>query len=153
MNTRRLERLERTVGQFERRLNLDPNAPRSIRRADGALDYNDRNGIWEYRQKLYGDRAFGGTVVVSENGVAVWMVSVFGGWARGVDLNEAGDALDKALEPGIDRVPFRGPKHFEVDDFIYVHAWEGDMRRFAGYEELFKGGKEQYYARYAGGLI
>lgn len=49
--------------------------------------------------------------------------------------------------------PYRGPKEYKENDYIYQNAWTGDLERYSGEETITLKGKLIYKANYMGGLV
>jgi hypothetical protein len=126
-------------------------------------------GDFEYVDSYTGFYFAPGQEVVRFRGVPVWAMSYNGGMLPEFHgqiqfAKNTYDFLKKALLKVEGERPFRGPRRFEEDVFLYVDESEGDIASFRGAERIFytsidRDGhvwfrdKEVYRQDYIGGLI
>ena len=79
---------------------------------------------------------------------------VYYGWVgQGIDPNLIYDVLRGALMRMPKDYPFRGPKKFTLEKFIYQNKWQGEVEMYSGEEKILLGKKVVYQANYFGGFI
>ncbi len=61
--------------------------------------------------------------------------------------------LKKALLRIKEKRPFRGPRIFKEQDFVYIDSSSGGLTDFKGTERILFKGKEVFRQNYVGGLI
>lgn len=70
------------------------------------------------------------------------------------DEKELYGFLRKALmQEYSDIIPVRGPKVFESSGWKYTNGAKGELDRFTGREEIYRGSELLYKAHYHGGFI
>ena len=65
----------------------------------------------------------------------------------------SGDFLKEALRAADMRMPYRGPEHYQVGEYVYKCNVTGDTSWFQGYEEITCSTKKVYECNFHGGLL
>lgn len=97
-----------------------------------------------------------GFIVVRQLTIPIWMCS-YGGGMKIVDKDlaiETFSFLKQAFlstESGFDT--FRGPHHFQKENWKYQYEQVGDVSEFYGTEHIYKNEKEVFFHRIIGGMI
>lgn len=104
-----------------------------------------------YYDTYLGGKVFHGQEAVWQDNIAIWAMNY-----SGQTLNEKGFSLDflkEALYNVPSDMPFRGPKLFKKDDYIYKCTAVGDTDWFSGDEKILYKGELIYECRFHGGKI
>lgn len=110
----------------------------------------------QYRDIYYGGIHFIGMETVFEKEIPIWGMCYYGGV-----LPDSGDehiaGMPSFLKAALGKVPleapFRGPKTFQMGDYIYENEINGDISSFYGVEFIRIQGHNIYNLRYNGGLV
>lgn len=103
---------------------------------------------------FFGGEPFGGREVIFEKGKKVWMMVYYGSVEENFnDFKSVYSFLREALRKNTEDVPYRGPKEYQKDEWLYVNEVEGDMESFSGEEKIFYKDESVYSAKYQGGLV
>jgi len=79
---------------------------------------------------------------------------VYYGWVKeGIDPNPVYSILRNALKNMPEDAPFRGPKEYKENNFIYTNSWSGDIEKYSGEEKIIQNNTLFYKAHYMGGLV
>lgn len=124
-----------------------------IKEKDGSTTIPYRKGDWKMHDNFFGGEPYGGRLVVFFKNKPVWIMVYYGWVVEGVEADSVYTVLRGALSKMPDDVPFRGPKEFKEDNFMYRNYWKGDVERYSGEEKIFKSKKLVYKANYLGGLV
>lgn len=121
---------------------------------DESREFVYAQGDLSYRDRYFGFSAFAGEEVVFCKGKPLWVMNYCGELA-GADVpgDEVYGFLGKALAELSDTVPFRGPKLFSEDRYVYLNHVEGELGRFKGEEFILLDGKKVYRLYYCGGFL
>lgn len=132
--------------------------------------FSCKKGNFFFRDEYIGDRQFSGHEVVrwrSEHGQPIWRMNYLGGMIpKFLDNKELTGQVENVLRAALMQVtpeaPFRGPKSFKHQGFLYQNNFHGgdmfhngDIERFSG-NEIIRGvgeSKPQYSLDYHGGII
>jgi Domain of unknown function (DUF5680) len=116
-------------------------------------DYAYKKFNYYYLDSHLGDREFIGEELVWENEKVSWGMNYKGQIL--VDELPSGfnNFLKKSLKNVSDDCPFRGPKYFKEDDFIYQCNWDGDLTSFNGMESILHNGIEIFKLYFHGGSL
>lgn len=132
---------------------VDPEEPGSKK-----LVYNE--GEWHYEDNYKGFFQSWGHETIKIGGEFVWEQNYGGGMIDKclTDANFAHQTfafLKKALSTGEKENEFqpRGQEYFREGDWKYFCVWEGDIRKFKGYEKIKFKNKVVFTHDFAGGLI
>lgn len=128
----------------------------------GSKDYEYKEEV-EGETMIYHDTYFGGVRFMGEE--VVYRGTNFPKWGMnyyGVTIDDtlSEEAMDKALRPALMKVgedntviPVRGPSKFENEGYSYTFKTTGEIERFTGVEEIYKGDKLIYRLHCHGGMI
>ena len=123
-------------------------------RIPGSKEMHYAEGHYEYIDMYFGDLAFNGIETVFDASKPVW-----GMVYSGAVLNEYQDVsalysfLKKCLFLIQREAPFRGPKYYDQDEYVYSNDFSGDIHHFIGYERIDMDGETIYELHYSGGDI
>lgn len=123
----------------------------------GFKELEFKEGDWYYRDSYAGFFQSWGREVVWHGGKPFWTQVYGGGMMPNFQsdvkfAHETFNFLKRALATGEKQNAFqpRGPKTFIDDDWEYFCEWNGDIKKFGGYEKiLFK--KEIVFTHFFGG--
>ena len=118
------------------------------------LEYLD--GDLLYRDIYYGGLHFIGMETVFRKEQPFWGMSYYGGvLPDSDDQHIAGmpPVLKAALCEVPIEAPYRGPKSFQMGDYIYENKIYGDILSFHGTEIIRIQGQAIYRLRYSGGVV
>ncbi len=124
-----------------------------IKEADVSTTIPYESGEWRSHDNFFGGEPYGGRVVVFYRGKPVWIMVYYGWVAEGIETNPVYAALRRALERMPEESPFRGPKEYSEDGYVYTNDWTGDLKQFSGEEKIFSQDVPVYKANYMGGLV
>jgi co-chaperonin GroES (HSP10) len=109
---------------------------------------------WKYFDNYFGGEPYGGEEVVFFKDKPVYMMVYYGSVDNSIeDFKKVYKFLQNALLLIPKGNPFRGPKKYKQDDYVYINKFEGKAHDFHGEETILLKGKRIYEARYAGGLV
>lgn len=116
-------------------------------------DYAYKKYNYYYLDSHVGDKEFIGEELVWHNEKVCWGMNYKGQ----VLVNEAPSGFNKFLRSALKNVsedsPFRGPKYFKNEDFIYECTWDGDLSSFNGVESISYNGNEIFKLYFHGGSL
>lgn len=112
-----------------------------------------KKGDWSSQDNFFGGEPYGGRIIVFYQNKPAWMMVYYGWIERGTEMNSIYGILRNALMRMPEDAPFRGPKEYKENDFSYTNAWQGDVLRYSGEEQILRNGKLVYKANYMGGLV
>lgn len=121
--------------------------------SDGSTTIPYEKGEWRSHDNFFGGEPYGGRVVVFHRDRPVWMMVYYGWVVEGIETNPVYAVLRRALMRMPEEYPFRGPKEYREDEYVYVNKWTGDIKQFSGEEKISQSGKVVYKANYLGGLV
>lgn len=129
-----------------------PKAPSTRPRSD---DYHFEDDNLIYHDTYFGARDFIGGEVVYKNEAPVWGMNYYGYvLAPSVSEKDIYNFLRRALmQEYTSVIPVRGPKSYESDGWRYTNIPNGELNRFTGKEEIYRGSELVYRADYHGGEI
>lgn len=118
------------------------------------------NNCFRYVDTYYGYNPFGGQEVVfrKEDGelVPIWYMN-YGGSCLEVENRYTVEGILRVLKAALLKVdeyfPFRGPKVFECESFVYKSKASGGFDFFSGTEEISFDGELVYVGHYFGGML
>jgi hypothetical protein len=118
------------------------------------LEYYDND--LHYRDIYFGGMHFIGMETASRNEQPIWGMCYYGGVLPDIN-NEHIAGMPPFLKAALCKVPleapFRGPKSFQMGDYIYENEINGDILSFYGTEFIRIQGHDIYSLRYNGGLV
>lgn len=113
-----------------------------------------KNGDWEYYDNYFGGEPYGGEEIVFFKGQPVYIMVYYGlVYEKIHNFKEVYKFLQEVLTLIPKDKPFRGPKRYKRDDYIYENKFVGKVINFSGEEIIKLKGKEIYKAKYIGGLV
>lgn len=116
---------------------------------------NSNDYKFEEEDFLYIDTYLGGEYFSGEE--AVWKKNIpsfamnYSG--RVIGENFSGNFLKEALKKVPVEKPFRGPKFYQDEDYIYYCKVDGDIQWFQGYEEIYYKNEKIYECFFHGGIV
>lgn len=109
---------------------------------------------WKFHDNYFGGEPYGGREVVFYKDQPVWLMAYYGRVEASVnDIQPVYQFLRNALKNIPEEAPFRGPKEYRQDEWLYQNSWSGEVKNFSGEEVITLDGKQIYFARYIGGLV
>ena len=109
-----------------------------------------------YRDVYYGGMHFVGMETVFRKELPIWGMCYYGGTLPDSD-DEHVKGMPPFLKIALSKVPleapYRGPKVFQMGDYIYENEIHGDIFSFYGTEHIRIQGHAIYNLRYSGGLV
>lgn len=148
-----------TIAQFLTDANkstyANKNAPKAESSRLGSEDYHFEKDGLIYHDTYFGGRDFIGGEIVYKDELPVWGMNYYGYvLVASVSEKEVYDFLRKALmQEYTDIIPVRGPKNYENGGWHYSNTADGELDRFTGKEEIYRGSELLYRADYHGGFI
>ena len=124
-----------------------------IKEADGSTTIPFEKGEWKSRDNFFGGEPYGGRTIVFYKDKPVWIMVYYGWVAEGIEADPVYGILREALMRMPEEYPYRGPKEYKKDQFVYKNLWIGELDRFSGEEQIFKNDELAYKANYIGGLV
>ncbi|MEK6844330.1 MAG: DUF5680 domain-containing protein [Nanoarchaeota archaeon] len=124
------------------------------------LEYGDKE--FYYRDSYTGFFQAPGMeeVRLHNEGPTIWAMAYSGGMMPKYqsDIKFAKEIfgfLKRALSLVTEDMPFRGPRVYSRDNLVYKNIFEGDIKRFRGYERILLSGnnEEVFNQDYIGGLV
>lgn len=120
---------------------------------DGSTTIPFQKSDWKSHDNYFGGEPYGGRVVVFFKDKPVWMMVYYGWVEEGIDTDSVYKILRNALNQMPEDAPFRGPKEYKFEDYIYNNTWGGNLERYSGEEKIYRAEKLIYKANYVGGLV
>ncbi|MEX2008459.1 MAG: DUF5680 domain-containing protein [Candidatus Spechtbacterales bacterium] len=124
-----------------------------VKEPDGSTTIPFEKGLWRSHDNFFGGEPYGGRVIVLYDSKPSWIMVYYGWVNESADPNPVYEVLRNALMRMPQEAPFRGPKEYRQDSFTYVNAWEGDLEKYSGEEQIVQGDEIIYTANYLGGLV
>lgn len=112
------------------------------------LDYSE--GDLRYIDTYLGGEKFAGEEAMWRNGIPFWAMNYCG---RVIAEGFSGDFLKEALSHVPEDIPYRGPREYKKNDFLYKCTVQGEFEWFYGFEEIFLGKIKVYECMFHGGEI
>jgi hypothetical protein len=113
-----------------------------------------KDGNWKYYDNYFGGEPYGGEEIVFFRNQPVYIMVYYGSVDKSIiDFKDIYKILQEALTLVPKDRPFRGPKKYKQDNFIYSNNFKGTISGFSGEEIITRRGKEIYKAKYTGGLV
>jgi hypothetical protein len=116
-----------------------------IRKIKPYISYFKNYDLCYRDQYVSGMLFFQGLEVVSrhlkqddtEKWLPIWAMGYQGYFDTIKEKEEVNNVLKKALQAVPVDAPFRGPGRLELDEYLYVNSWSGDIKEFGGFERIF----------------
>ncbi len=124
-----------------------------IKESDGSTTIPYKKGEFSSHDNFFGGEPYGGRLVVSHAGKAIWIMVYYGWVASGIEPTMVYPILRNALKKMPPEAPFRGPATYTEGDFLYTNDWTGTIERYEGIEKITQNNKLIYQANYRGGLV
>lgn len=112
------------------------------------LKYEENDYL--YIDTYLGEERFSGQEAVWIKGTPVYAMNYCG---RVLNQNFNGDFLKAALLAVPEEMPFRGPSHFQENDYLFTCKVTGDIEWFQGYEEIYYKNELVYECFFHGGEV
>ncbi len=124
---------------------------------NGSKQLEYRNGDYFYRDIYFGSGFFIGQETVEFGRHPIWSMVYSGGIiipeANWTVIGPIYGFLRQALRLVDTESIFRGPKHYESEDYAFHNEYEGTISCFQGKETIVREGKKVYELHYNGGII
>lgn len=121
---------------------------------DDIKELEFEEGEFKYKDQYFGFNPFIGEEIVWQNGEAIWGMNYYGKVLdNSVPEKEIYNFLREALRQVSEDQPFRGPKRFEKNNFLYINKIDGSINNFKGVEEIFYKDQKVHEVNYYGGKI
>jgi hypothetical protein len=124
-----------------------------IKELDGSTTIPFAKGPWKSHDNFFGGEPYGGRIIVFFEGKPYWIMVYYGWVEKGIEANPIYEVLRGTLKQMPSDYPFRGPKEYKEGAYTYINSWNGDVDCFEGEEQISKGEKQVYQAKYLGGLV
>lgn len=124
-----------------------------IKETDGSTTIPFEKGQWKSHDNFFGGEPYGGRTVVFYKSKPVWIMVYYGRVVETADPDEIYKTLREALMRMPKDHPYRGPKEYTRDGYVYTNVWKGDVDNFSGEESIRRTIKIVYQARYMGGFV
>lgn len=109
--------------------------------------------IFTYRDRYFGGNPFAGEEVIFNKKNPFWVMNYYGKACSKISTKRVYGFLKKALSNIDKKIPFRGPKKFNLDKWKYVNKVKGDINLFHGKELIYFKNKLVYICYYHGGYL
>ena len=130
------------------------NNAKKIKEKNKSKTITFKSGDWNYNDNYFGGEPYGGREVVFLKGQPVYMMVYYGlVYDKITNFKEVYKFLQEAITLIPKDKPFRGPKKYKRDDYIYENNFKGTVTNFSGEEIITLKNKEIYKAKYVGGLV
>ena len=113
-------------------------------------DLSFQEGDYLYIDTYLGGERFSGEEAVWEKGIPIYAMNYTG---RVLSKDFSGDFLKAALLLVPEDMPYRGPKHFQENEYLYTLKVAGDIHWFQGYEEIYYKNSLVYECYFHGGEV
>lgn len=124
-----------------------------IKEKDGSTSIIFSKGKWKSVDHFYGGEPYGGMTVIHYKNKPCWIMVYYGWVKKSTDTKIVYDTLKKALRKMPKNYPFRGPKQYKTNNYVYINTWKGTVKNFKGEEQISDNSTVVYKASYMGGLI
>ncbi len=113
-------------------------------------DYKFEEGDFLYIDTYLGGEYFSGEEAVWQENTPIFAMNYSG---RVIGGNFSGNFLKEVLKKVPVEKPFRGPKFYQDEDYIYYCKVDGDIQWFQGYEEIYYKNEKIYECFFHGGIV
>ena len=141
----------------EAKKNTYASGDESIKRIekDNSTTIEYTSGDFAYHDNYFGGEPFGGREVVFYKNKGVYMMVYYGYVNSGVkNISDIYNFLMESLKLIPKENPYRGPKKYQNEKYIYLNEWNGEIDNFHGNEKITDlKGNVLYEARYIGGKL
>ncbi|MFC7680231.1 DUF5680 domain-containing protein [Paenibacillus sp. GCM10028914] len=124
---------------------------------NGSKQLEYHSGDYFYRDIYFGSGFFIGQETVEFESRAIWSMVYSGGViTQNANWDVIGPIygfLRQALRLVDTKSIYRGPKHFESDNYIFKNEYEGNIDCFHGNETILMDGQKVYELHYNGGVV
>jgi hypothetical protein len=124
-----------------------------IKEKDKSTTIPFKKGDWKMHDNFFGGEPYGGRIIVSHKNKPVWMMVYYGWVAKNTKTDLIYKVLRSALAKMPGKYPFRGPKKYKDESFVYENKWKGNLNEYSGEEKIIENKKIVYKANYIGGLV
>lgn len=127
---------------------------------DWSTTFFYEDGLRSYHDNYVGGEPFGGREIVFYDKKPYFIMTYYGRVVpeSGFLLHENGlETVYKFLQKSLTLVPkeypYRWPRFYELDNFLYKNDFEWEVNNFHGIESISYQGIKVYETRYVGGLV
>lgn len=129
---------------------------------DGGKQFVFESAEFKYVDIYYGHTPFGGHELLSKKWLdgslmPIWYMNYGGVTTPNISNYYSAEVIFTFLRLALLEIdtnsPFRGPKEFESEDFLYKSNFSGNVDRFAGEEEIHHYGELVYMGNFSGGML
>ncbi len=121
---------------------------------DGAKELTFREEPFFYRDRYYGSNPFIGQEVVFYEEKPVWAMNYTGRCLNNnFSSKEIYGFLKECLQNVDTKNPFRGPRKYKLNEFVYKNKSKGGIDSFSGEESIYFKNKKVYELKYHGGFL
>jgi len=124
-----------------------------IKEEDKSTTIPFKKGDWKMHDNFFGGEPYGGRIIVSHRNKPFWMMVYYGWVAKNTKKDPIYKILRGALSKMPAKYPFRGPKKYKDENFVYENKWKGNLEEYSGEEKITLNKKIVYKANYIGGLV
>jgi len=124
-----------------------------LKERDRSTTIQFKKSDWKMHDNFFGGEPYGGRIIVSHKNKPVWMMVYYGWVAKNVKTDAVYKILREALSRMPAKYPFRGPKKYKDENFVYENKWKGNLEEYSGEEKITQNKKVVYKANYIGGLV
>lgn len=124
--------------------------PKSESSRPNSNDYKFEEGDLLYIDTYLGGEYFSGEEAVWKKNMPIFAMNYSG---RVIGENFSRNFLKEALKKVPVEKPFRGPKFYQDEDYIYYCKVDGDIQWFQGYEEIYYKNDKIYECFFHGGIV
>jgi Domain of unknown function (DUF5680) len=106
-----------------------------------------------YLDSYLGGFHFIGEEVVWQQRQPIWGMNYYGRMLVATEPEGFSHFLLNALSRVPVKAPFRGPRFYQEERFVYRCEWQGDLHFFTGQEQIFWDGSTIYELHFHGGVL
>lgn len=121
--------------------------------ADGSTTIQFGKGPYRYHDNYFGGEPYGGREVVFVEGKPIWMMVYYGLVHNNIPAKQVYPFLMESLSQATIDMPYRGPAHYQREEYRYENLLRGDVNNFSGTERIYQEEVCIYEASYLGGLV
>ena len=126
---------------------------RWIKEPDSSTTIPYSSKDWKAHDNFFGGEPYGGRIIVFYKNKPHWIMVYYGWVKEGIDPNPVYSILRNELKNMPEDAPFRGPKEYKENNFIYTNSWSGNIEKYRGEEKIIQNNTLFYKAHYMGGLV
>ena len=121
---------------------------------DGGREFTFQMKGFKYRDIYFGFNPFAGEEVVWQDEKPIWVMHYYGKViSERVNIDDVYVVLKAALSKVDEKLPFRGPLHFNQPPWHYFNSMVEDDDHFVGSEKILFFSTEVYRLFYHGGVV